>query len=88
VQWVASGYLVALAISLPAVARLGSRFGYGRVWAASLAAFVVASALCALAPEPLSLIGARLVQGPAGGLMVPAGQAVIGATAGRGSSAG
>ena len=82
VQWVATGYLVALAVSLPAAAWLGSRYGYGRVWAVSLAGFVVASALCALAPGPLTLIGARLLQGLAGGLMVPAGQAVIGSTAG------
>jgi MFS family permease len=82
VQWVATGYLVALAVSLPAAAWLGSRYGYGRLWAVSLAGFVVASALCALAPGPLTLIGARLLQGLAGGLMVPAGQAVIGSTAG------
>jgi EmrB/QacA subfamily drug resistance transporter len=82
VQWVATGNLVALAVSLPAAAWLGSRYGYGRVWAVSLAGFVGASALCALAPGPLMLIGGRLLQGLAGGLMVPAGQAVIGSTAG------
>ena len=38
VQWVATGYLVALAVSLPAAAWLGSRYGYGRLWAVSLAA--------------------------------------------------
>jgi EmrB/QacA subfamily drug resistance transporter len=82
VQWVATGYLVALAVSLPAAAWLGSRYGYGRLWAVSLAGFVATSALCALAPGPLTLIGARLLQGLAGGLMVPTGQAVIGSTAG------
>ena len=79
-QWVASGYLCALAASLPAAAWLGARYGYGRVWAISLAVFTVASILCAIASGPLSLIGSRIVQGLAGGLMVPAGQAVIGAT--------
>ncbi|WP_143087981.1 MDR family MFS transporter [Nitratireductor indicus] len=82
IQWIATGYLVALAISLPAAAWLGKRHGYGRLWAGSLAGFVVASALCALAPGPLTLIAARFLQGLAGGLMVPAGQAVIGAAAG------
>lgn len=80
VQWVATGYLCALAVSLPVAAWLGVRFGYGRVWAGSLLSFVAASALCAIAPGPLTLIGARLLQGLAGGLMVPAGQAVIGST--------
>ncbi|MEZ0472943.1 DHA2 family efflux MFS transporter permease subunit [Luteimonas salinilitoris] len=83
VQWVATGYLIAMAVSLPASGWLGGRYGYGRVWAAALAAFILASALCALAPGPLSLIGARLLQGLAAGLMIPAGQAVIGSTAGR-----
>lgn len=83
VQWVVTGYLIALAVSLPLVAWLGGRFGQGRLWAAGLAGFVLASALCALAPGPLWLIGARVLQGLAGGLMVPAGQAVIGASVER-----
>ncbi|WP_148863574.1 DHA2 family efflux MFS transporter permease subunit [Marinobacter fonticola] len=82
VQWVSTGYLVALAVSLPAAAWLGGRYGYGRIWAISLAFFVMASAFCAVATSPLMLIAARLLQGLAGGLMVPAGQAVIGAIAG------
>jgi EmrB/QacA subfamily drug resistance transporter len=80
IQWVATGYLCALAVSLPATGWMGSRYGYGRVWAVSLLLFVATSALCALAPGPLTLIGARLLQGLAGGVMVPAGQAVIGST--------
>jgi MFS family permease len=83
VQWVVTGYLVALAVSLPAAGWLGSRYGYGRIWAAALAAFVVGSVLCAIAPGLLTLIGARFLQGLAGGLMVPAGQAVIGSAADR-----
>lgn len=82
VQWVATGYLIALAVSLPTAGWLGNRYGYGRVWAGSLAAFTIGSVLCALAPGPMALIVARLVQGLAAGLMVPAGQAVIGLAAG------
>ncbi|MBV2365196.1 DHA2 family efflux MFS transporter permease subunit [Streptomonospora nanhaiensis] len=82
VQWVATGYLVAGAVSLPAAAWLGDRFGHGRVWAVSLAAFTAASAVCALAPGPMVLIAARAAQGLAAGAMVPAGQAVIASEAG------
>lgn len=81
-QWIATAYLIALAVSLPAASWLGNRLGYGRVWTGSLMIFTVASALCALAPEPWMLIGARFVQGLAAGLMIPMGQAVIGAVAG------
>jgi len=83
VQWVASGYLVALAVSLPASAWLGSRYGYGTVYQWALAGFTLGSALCALAPDPVSLIAARVVQGLAGGLMVPSGHAVNGSVCDR-----
>jgi MFS family permease len=40
IQWVVTAYLIALAVSLPAAAWLGSRFGYGRPgsWAAQCCA--------------------------------------------------
>ncbi|PWK89546.1 EmrB/QacA subfamily drug resistance transporter [Lentzea atacamensis] len=84
VQWIVTGYLIALAVSLPASGWLGARFGHGRVWAVSLAVFVAASALCALAPGVAALVAARVLQGLAAGLMMPAGQAVIGSIAGPG----
>ncbi|ASU83619.1 MFS transporter [Nocardiopsis gilva YIM 90087] len=83
VQWVATGYLIALAVSLPVAGWLGIRFGQGRVWAVSLAVFTAASALCALSPGTLFLIAARFVQGLAAGVMVPVGQAVLGSSAER-----
>ncbi|PWK84609.1 EmrB/QacA subfamily drug resistance transporter [Lentzea atacamensis] len=84
VQWIVTGYLIALVVSLPASGWLGARFGHGRVWGVSLAMFVVASALCALAPGVTALVAARVMQGLAAGVMVPAGQAVIGSIAGPG----
>lgn len=81
VQWVATGYLIALAVSLPAAGWLGGRLGYGRAWALGLAAFAGASALCALASGPSTLIAARVAQGLAAGVMIPAGQAVVGSVA-------
>lgn len=57
-QWVASGYLLALALSLPLTGWLGRRFGAGRVWLAALAAFTVASGLCAIASNIGVLIAA------------------------------
>lgn len=81
VQWVATGYLVALAVSLPVAGWLGRRHGYGRLWSAAMVLFVFGSVGCALAPGPWNLIGARVLQGLAAGLMVPAGQAVIGSMA-------
>lgn len=83
VQWVATGYLIALAVSLPLTGWLGRRFGDGRLWKASILAFVLASIVCALAETVTQLIVARCLQGLAAGLMVPAGQAVLASTAER-----
>ena len=82
-QWVATGYLIALAVSLPLTGWLGRRFGDGRLWKGSILAFVFASIVCALAQTMTHLIVARCLQGLAAGLMVPAGQAVLASTAER-----
>lgn len=81
-QWVVTAYLIALAVSLPAAGFLGTRYGYGRVWAGSLIAFTLGSIACALAPSIGLLIAARAIQGLAAGLMIPSGQAVIGSQVG------
>jgi EmrB/QacA subfamily drug resistance transporter len=82
VQWVASAYLLALAVSLPLAGWLGRRYGGGRVWLAALAAFTLASLACALAPDVELLIAARVVQGLAGGVLIPAGQTILGQAVG------
>ncbi|MCX4093462.1 MDR family MFS transporter [Nocardia sp. alder85J] len=82
VQWVASGYLLALAVSLPMCGWLARRFGPARVWVCAIAAFTVASGLCALAPGIGWLITLRVLQGLAAGVVVPAGQTILGQAAG------
>ncbi|MFT4128046.1 MAG: MFS transporter, partial [Gordonia sp. (in: high G+C Gram-positive bacteria)] len=81
-QWTASGYLLALAVSLPAAGWMARRFGSGRLWLTSLTAFTIASAACALAPTIQFLIAARVIQGLAGGLLIPTGQTILGQTVG------
>ncbi|MGA8117666.1 MAG: DHA2 family efflux MFS transporter permease subunit [Actinocatenispora sp.] len=84
VQWVSTGYLVALAMSLPVCGWLGRRIGVGRLWLHSLAVFTVASAACAAAPGIGSLVALRAVQGLAAGLLIPAGQTILGQAVGPG----
>ncbi len=83
-QWIASGYLLALAVSLPVCAWLGRRFGVGRLYLAALGAFTVISALCGLAPSIGILIFLRVLQGLTAGLLVPAGQTILGQAVGPG----
>lgn len=77
-QWIVTSYLLALALSLPLAGHLSRRLGAGRLWMWALAAFTVASLLCAVSPTILALILARVLQGLAGGLLIPAGQTLLG----------
>jgi MFS family permease len=81
-QWVQSGYLLALAAALPACGWVSRRVGAGRLWLWSLAGFTIASGLCALAPDMAVLIAFRVLQGVAGGFLVPSGMTVLGQVAG------
>ncbi|MDX6261033.1 MAG: hypothetical protein QOH84_2721 [Kribbellaceae bacterium] len=71
VALVVSGYVVAFAVLLITGARLGSSWGYRRVFLLGLQVFTVASLACGLAPEVYSLTLARFVQGAGAALMVP-----------------
>lgn len=82
VQWVSTGYLVAFAVSLPICGWLGRRVGVGRLWLAMLGLFTAASGLCAAAPTAAWLVAARVAQGLAAGLLIPAGQTILGQAVG------
>jgi MFS family permease len=70
-QLVISGYTISYAVLLITGARLGERWGFGRVFQAGLALFTFASLACGLAPNVEALIGFRLLQGVGSALMVP-----------------
>lgn len=61
--WIVTGYQVALVVALLPLAALGESIGYRRVFVGGVAAFTLASALCALAPTLPILVAARLLQG-------------------------
>jgi EmrB/QacA subfamily drug resistance transporter len=71
IQWVTTGYLLALAIAVPLSAWALQRFGGKRLWMFSLAVFLIGSLGSSLAWNVGSLIGWRVVQGVGGGLMLP-----------------
>ncbi len=70
-QWMLAGYILALASGLITGGRIGDDYGRRRVFMLSLSLFTVASAACALATSPEMLIATRVLQGLAGGFMVP-----------------
>lgn len=71
IQWVSTGYLLALAIAIPFVSWAQARFGGRRLWLFALGLFVIGSALCACAWNAESLIAFRILQGLGGGIMFP-----------------
>jgi len=77
VSSVVTGYLVTLAVAMPAAAWLGDRFGAKKVLLSALATFTAASALCGLATSLPELVAFRALQGAAGGLSLPVGSAML-----------
>ena len=83
IQWVTSGYLLALALTLPLSGWLVDRIGAKALYLWSFSAFTLASALCGLAWSANSLIAFRILQGMTGGLLAPMAQMMIARAAGK-----
>lgn len=82
VQWVTTAYLLAVVTAVPASGWLAARFGGRRTWLTAVAGFVLASLLCGLASSLPMLVAFRVLQGLAGGLLPPTGQALLARAAG------
>ncbi|MER6998408.1 MFS transporter [Streptomyces sp. NPDC000410] len=76
-QWVVDGYTLAFAALMLSTGALSDRIGARRAYAAGVAVFTLASAGCGLAPGLEALIGARVVQGMAAAVMLPASLALV-----------
>jgi len=70
-QWMVAGYTLALGASLITGGRIGDQYGRRKIFLIGLIGFILASTLCALAGSAGVLIAMRILQGLAGGLMVP-----------------
>src|SRR5215203_4434153 len=77
VQWVVTGYMLSLAAVIPVSGWAAARFGARRLYILSLILFTAGSALCGFAWNLESLVAARVLQGLAGGLLVPIGQIAL-----------
>ncbi len=71
IQWVTTGYLLAMAVAIPTTGWAEARWGGRRVWMVALLLFVLGSILSALSWNDTSLIGFRILQGFAAGLIMP-----------------
>lgn len=76
-QWVVNGYTLAFAALLLTAGSLSDRLGRKKVFLVGVAAFTVASVLCALSPNVGLLITARVLQGLGGAMVLGTALALI-----------
>src|ERR1043165_3168218 len=77
IGWVSTGYMMANIVIIPMTGWFQRRFGYRRYFAASVALFPLASALCSLAWDLPSLVLFRALQGLGGGAIIPTAQSIL-----------
>jgi EmrB/QacA subfamily drug resistance transporter len=78
-----TSYLLSLAVFIPASGWIADRYGTRTVFRAAIAVFTIGSILCGRADTLGFLVGARILQGIGGAMMVPVGRLVLLRTAPR-----
>lgn len=77
VEWVVTGYLLAVGTVQPATGWLADRFGRKPVFLVSLGLFALGSLLAAVSVDLELLVASRFAQGLGGGAIMPVGLAMI-----------
>lgn len=77
IEWVVTGYLLAVGVAQLATGWVSDRYGKKRTYTWSLFMFGLGSLLAALSPNLVALIGFRILQGLGGGAMMPVGLAML-----------
>ena len=82
IQWIVTGYTLALATVIPITGWAADRFGTKRLYMLSIGLFLAGSALSGAAWSAESLIVFRVLQGLGGGMLMPAGMTILTRAAG------
>ena len=72
-----TSYMLSLAVFIPISGWVADRYGTRRVFSSAIGVFTLGSLLCGLAPNLPLLVGARIVQGVGGAMMMPVGRLVM-----------
>ena len=80
VQWIVLAYLLAITTLIVSVGRLGDLVGRRRLLLGGILLFILASALCGMAPTLWLLIAARAAQGLGAAVMMALAMALVGET--------
>ncbi len=76
-QGVIIAYMLTVALLIPASGWIADRFGTRKIFFSAILLFSLGSLLCALSSSLSMLIGARVIQGLGGALMLPVGRLVV-----------
>jgi EmrB/QacA subfamily drug resistance transporter len=76
-QWVLTGYLLALASFILLGGALGDRYGRRKIFLIGTVWFALASLLCGAAPNVETLVAARFLQGLGAALLTPGSLAIL-----------
>ena len=82
IQWVVTGYMLALAAVIPISGWASGRFGARRMYVISLVLFTAGSMLCGLSTSTTELVVFRVLQGVGGGMIMPLGMMMMAGAAG------
>jgi EmrB/QacA subfamily drug resistance transporter len=77
VSWTISGYVLMIGVLPMGMGRVGDLWGHRKVYLAGLGIFLTASLACGLAPNIVSLIFFRVVQGIGAAIMTPGTLAIV-----------
>lgn len=77
IEWVVTGYMLAMAAMLPTSGWMADKFGYKRIYFWGLFLFTFGSMLCGISNNETMLISSRVIQGLGGGMIQPLGMAII-----------
>lgn len=76
-QWVITGYMLAMSVTIPLAGWFSDRLGAGKAYIITVILFVIGSLLCALAHNAMQLTIFRIIQGIGGGMVQPIGMAMV-----------
>jgi EmrB/QacA subfamily drug resistance transporter len=71
VQWVGTGYVLAVAVAIPVSGWAAIRYGTRAPWLVALTLFALGAAAAAVSWSLPALVGARVLQGLGGGMLEP-----------------
>lgn len=76
-EWISTSYMLTSAVAMPLVGWMVNRFGHKIFYLGGLTLFIFGTAVCSVSWDFNSLITARIVQAFGGGVMMPAGMAIV-----------